>query len=33
MRFGLEQDNDILITPMAQANPLHPVKSRLRNKH
>ena len=31
--FGLEQEYGSWITPMALAHPLHPVRSRLRNKH
>ena len=32
MVIRLEQDNEILITPIALAHPLHPIRSRSRNK-
>ena len=32
MIFGLEQEGENLITPMALAHPLHPIDNRSRNK-
>ena len=32
MFFGLEQKNGSWITPMSLAQPLHPIRSRSRNK-
>ena len=33
MGFGLEQGDGSLITPMALAHHLHPIRRRSRNKH
>ena len=33
MGFGLEQGSGSSITPMVLAHPLHPIRSRSRNKH
>ena len=33
MVFGLEHEDEIVITPMALAHPLHPFRSRSRDTH